>query len=156
MGSLLLNLDLNGKIRLGDKQSPSLETAELISTATKLQTKPELVEDWIDEWRKLFDKVLSPHGLSMGLGNKQVCIQRMQMFVNKVSDNKEKIFEATKAYLNDCVKHKRLGKLPQYFVLPQDAGPVHLRDIKTGELYDYYTNLINNVDMYKDISNYDV
>ena len=81
MGSLLLNLDLNGKIKLSDKQNPSLDTAELISTTTKLQTKPELVEDWIDEWRKLFDKVLSPHGLSMGLGNKQVCVQRMQMDV---------------------------------------------------------------------------
>lgn len=153
LGTLLLNLELNGYIKLDNKQQPTLETAHLLKE--KKIEKVASVDSWIDDWRALFTKVLAPHNLSMGIGNRQTCLLRMEMFTNQVSSNKDLIYQATKAYLADCIKHNRLSKLPQYFILPQDSGSLSSRDIKTGELYDYYCNILNNHEHYKDIS-YDV
>jgi hypothetical protein len=152
MSSLLLNLELNGFVVIEDKQKPSLENTNLINHSPT-KRKVESVEDWIDEWRNLFPTILNPHNLCMGIGNKQVCVQRMDMFVSRVSYNKERIFKATRNYLADCIKHGRKAKLPQYFILPQETGPLAMRNIQTGDLYDYYVNI--DTPQTKDLSFHD-
>jgi len=154
MKCLLLHLDLLGEIELHDRLHPMKETAYLLKETE--QVKPlEAVELWIDEWRDLFN-ILNTYGLSMGLGNKQNCIDRMNLFMTKVSntsDMKERVMTATRRYLQDCIEKGRTGRKPEFFILPQGDGKISNRDIRTGDLYEWYTK---SDDTFKDISIYDV
>ena len=151
MKCLLLHLDLLGIIELHDRQNPMKETAYLINSKEQV-TQSEAIELWIDEWRDLFN-TLNPYSLSMGLGNRQTCIDRMQMFVTRVGNSKERIMEATRKYLIDCIEKRRTGRKPEFFILPPGDGKISNRDIRTGDLYEWYTKSDGYAN---DISIYDV
>ena len=149
LANLLIHLDLCGLIKVKNKIDPTLEESELVHNE-KPQRNLE-VEDWIDEWRNLFVQ-LEPYNLCIGLGNRQVAIQRMKIFTERVSNDVDAIFKATRKYLDDCRKSERIAKLPQYFILPQAAGNIDRRDIRTGDLYEWFTKPENNT---LDVGNYD-
>lgn len=149
LANLLIHLDLCGLIKVGNRLDPTLENSELVHREEPLKNLE--IEDWIDDWRNLFMQ-LEPYKLCMGLGNRQVTIHRMKMFIDRVSGDVNAIFKATRRYLEDCKHNERLAKLPQYFILPQAAGNVEKRDIRTGDLYEWFTKPESNN---LDVGNYD-
>lgn len=149
MKVLLIHLDILGLVSVDNYTNPSLE--KTTATGSVAPTKLADVETWIDDWRNLFDG-LAPYKLSMGKGNKQRCIERMRLFTELVSANKARIFLATQSYIQDCIKHNRTSKMPEYFILPQSPTKISDRDIRTGDLYEWF----NNQPTYKDISTLDV
>lgn len=132
----LVHLDLCGLIKLKNRLDPKLEECEIVRIETS--QKQVNVEDWIDKWRNMFTE-LEPLGLSMGIGNRQVTIERMNLFLERVGSDVDLIFRATERYLNDCKERGRLAKLPQYFILPQGTGDIRKRNISTGDLYEWYS-----------------
>lgn len=148
---VLLLLELNDLVEVKNRQFPDIQ-----STTTTLDASPEVsIETWIDDWRAQFNSLLNPYDLSMGLGNRQNCINRMKLFMDRVGDDIELIFEATEAYLKDCISKRRKAKMPEYFILPQSQAKLESRDIKTGDLYDWYVKVLtgqNDIDL----TNYDL
>lgn len=81
------------------------------------------VENWIDDWLNLFPKGVKSGGYPVK-GDKKNCLLKMKKFiVDHPGVNKEKIFDATKAYLD--VKRKdnwAYTKLAKYFIEHKDDG----------------------------------
>jgi hypothetical protein len=150
---ILLLLDLNDLVNIGNKQAPTLENTELIGKPKISQPLEDWIYEWIDEWRKLFDTMMTPYKLSMGIGNRQNCVNRMKIFIERVGNDKEKIFSSTRAYLKDCISKNRLAKMPEYFILPQSPTRIESRDIKTGDLYEWY---IKSLESEVDLTSYDI
>lgn len=135
--ALLIHLDVLEEIVVHDKTNPTLAFSDLVGTFTIKDTVD--CDLWINDWRNMFTEMLDPYGLSMGIGNRQNCIDRMTIFLDRVGTNIDVIFAATEAYLRDCIDKGRKSRLPEYFILPQGDGKLTNRDIRTGGLYEWYT-----------------
>jgi len=152
---ILLILDIEGLVTVRDRINPSLENSTLNGYLVHSETTEEQeVESWIDDWRNMFTEKLGPYRLCIGIGNRQTCITRMLLFLNKVSSDIELIFEATELYLNDCIENNRLSKLPQYFILPQTNGKLEKANLKEGDLYEWFGKALKG-ESNKDISVHD-
>lgn len=150
---VLILLDVLGLAHVENKLNPTLETTLPKSSSNSMTTIE--VEDWIDDWRMLFEEKLKPYNLSMGLGNRQNCINRMKLFTQKVSSSIDKIYLATEGYIEDCISKNRKSKLPEYFILPQSSSKIESRDMKTGDLYDWFVKALEN-NIPKDITSFDI
>lgn len=85
-------------------KNPSELTSETISVSgveqlkEELQTDPELVENWIDEWIEIFPKNVKSGGRLLR-GDKPSCLRKMKIFMREYGYNREVILRATKAYI---------------------------------------------------------
>ena len=139
--ALLIHLELKGLVDLQNRLNPTLSTCSLIDKRkTTMPTNPSI---WIDKWRGKFNDTLNPYGLSMGIGNRQMCLERMELFIQKVGNDVEAIMDATDMYLKDCIDKGRKGKKPEFFILPQDVGKISGRDFRTGDLYEWYNKVLS-------------
>lgn len=131
-------------IQTENLQAPSITNCFISSKVTTM-TEDEL-KQFVISWRELFRNL--PKNLNIGMGTLNKQIERMKLFVTKVSSNKEKIIAATENYINDCIQHNRISKLPEYFILEQQKGNLDKADLTLSLLYEFMmhrnTTTINN------------
>lgn len=142
----LIRASLKGAVTLTDLVSPSLSNSSL--NQNHAPEKIIDVEDWIDDWRRLWKDVLGPNHshllLSKGpAGVHGRCKKLMTEFCKRYAFTREEIFAATTQWLNDLKtmgNNGRIAKNPEGFLAPHDKSSISKKDFESGELYDYLVN----------------
>lgn len=128
-----MNKDLLWELYTNNPEARSIIDVTFEIFGIEMSKKTDVDIDFIEWWD--YWKQTVPEPLSMGMGTKNTAKKHYTMFRNKYNYNNEEILTATRAYINDCIKHNRKTKLPQWFLKPQ-----HAKDFDESELINWLTS----------------